>query len=313
MNTASYDGNGNLTKTTDANGECFYYKYDALDNVIMSYSESNQAPTIYQYDKKGQKIKEILPSQHQRVYEYDGNGNLTIHTDEESNKTVYEYNLFDQPSSIAYADDRKVIYRYNKAGQLVELRDWNGATLFESDALGRLTKLTDHNGYSVTYSYDKAGNKLSMLYPDNSIAKYAYYRNNQLKSVTDAGGTSTDYTYYLNGDIKKISQANGNTTEYVYNSIGALKNLSYFSKAGQRLSRDYKWDPTGNIVSVMQSGSCSGLSNAKLYSYDKINQLISYTEDGLTVKYEYDGSGNRVKELSFDGTETVYNYNNLNP
>lgn len=309
-----YDYNGNLLQTVDANGEHFFYEYDSLNNVTKLYNTSNKAPIIFKYDKKGQMIKEILPTHAERSYEYDGNGNVVQRIDEDNNKTVYEYNLSNKPVSVLFADGKNIQYRYNCNGDLIELNDWNGTTAFKRDILGRIINVTDHNGYSSTYTYDKVGNKRSMLYPDGSMVKYAYDKNNRLKSVLDSDNDSTLFEYNPDGKIAKIVQPNGDITDYNYNSLGAINNLTYSSKLGKRLSKDFVFDKAGNIVLTTQSiDNPSVAAKVKSYNYDKINQLVSYTEDGITINYEYDGNGNRTKKTCSSGSpETNYTYNELN-
>jgi RHS repeat-associated protein len=312
MTRYKYDGNNNLVQTTDANGEIFYYEYDSLNNLIKLYSDSNKTPTIYQYDRKGQRIREILPTQADRTFRHDGNGNMISLIDEERNETVYEYNLFDQISAVTYEDGKKAIYRYTKSGHLIELKDWNGVTSIKHDILGRLTKVTEHNGRSTSYDYDYAGNKLSMTYPDGRVVKYDYNKNNQLKTVTDIDNTSTNFEYNRNKDIAKIIQSNGDTTNYSYNSVGLLTNISYMSIEGQRLSNSISHDSAGNIVSSIQTSSTPSFARRKMYNYDKINQLVSYTEDDTRVNYVYDGRGNRIRKTLNSDIETSYGYNSLN-
>jgi len=135
-----------------------------------------------------------------------------------------------------------------------------------------------------------------------------------MSKVTTQNAT-TDFEYNQNGAVSKMTHPNGNVTKYDYNDLGALVKLSYSSneaKEGLRLSKDFKYDPAGNIVSVVQSGDCPSASSSISYNYDKINQLVSYTEDGNTVNYVYDGSGNRISETSSGGSEIKYEYNTLN-
>ncbi len=307
-----YDGCSNLIQTTDAKGEVYHYEYDALNNIIKMYSSSNTAPTLFQYDKKGRKIKEILPTKAERTYQYDGNGNVISFTDEENNITTYEYNLFDQKSSISYSDGKKATFRYSKAGHLIEFKDWNGTTSFSRDLLGRITKVTDHNGKVTSYTYDSVGNKLSMLYPDGNMINYTYNKNNMLIGVADGNNNTAAFEYDKNGNTTKVTQSNGNITKYIYNALGYVTNISFMSKEELRLSQNFSYDKAGNITSCVQTSDNPLLSKTKTYGYDKINQLILYSENGNTTEYVYDGSGNRIKEILDDETEIKYEYNALN-
>ena len=133
-------------------------------------------------------IKEILPLLDEKVYNYDGNYNLVSFTDEEGQKTTVRYDLNNQPTAMTYSDGRTASFRYNKRGELVEMQDWNGTATMERDVLGRLVKVTDHNGRETGFSYDAAGNRTGISYPDGAVAAYAYDKNNRLTKVTDKIG-----------------------------------------------------------------------------------------------------------------------------
>ena len=92
----------------------------------MDASGEQTCITLYQYDKKGRRIKEILPLLAEKVYNYDGNDNMISFTDEEGQETTACYDLNNRPTALAYSDGRTVSFRYNLRGDLVEMTDWNG-------------------------------------------------------------------------------------------------------------------------------------------------------------------------------------------
>ena len=81
----AYDACGNLTQITDALGNVTNFEYDAMNNQIKEYlsdSGEQKAVTVYQYDLKGRRIREINPLLDEKAYAYDGNGNIITITDE---------------------------------------------------------------------------------------------------------------------------------------------------------------------------------------------------------------------------------------
>ncbi|WP_289961934.1 RHS repeat domain-containing protein, partial [Faecalibaculum rodentium] len=76
------------------------YEYDAMNNQLkecLKVSGEQACATLYQYDKKGQRIKEISPLKEEKTYAYDGNGNLISILDEDQNQTTIRYDLNSQP------------------------------------------------------------------------------------------------------------------------------------------------------------------------------------------------------------------------
>ena len=76
----------------------------------------------------------------------------------------YSYTALDLVKKINYNGAKEVSYQYNKVGELVQMNDWTGTNTFELDLLGRLQKMTDHKGNTVSYAYDAVGNQTSITY-----------------------------------------------------------------------------------------------------------------------------------------------------
>ena len=90
----------------------------------MDTSGEQTCVTLYQYDKKGCRIKVILPLLEEKVYNYDGNENMVSFTDEEGQEATVCYDLNKWPTCLAYSDGRTVSFRYNRRGELVEMTPW---------------------------------------------------------------------------------------------------------------------------------------------------------------------------------------------
>ena len=85
------------------------------------------------------------------------------------------YTALDLVQKINYNGAKEVSYQYNKVGELVQMDDWTGTNTFELDLLGRLQKMTDHKGNTVSYTYDAVGNQTGITYPDGSKTRSFYH------------------------------------------------------------------------------------------------------------------------------------------
>ncbi|ROU08999.1 hypothetical protein D9T17_02475 [Lysobacter enzymogenes] len=127
-------------------------------------------------------------------------------------------------------------YGYNTVGELTELKDGlQSASLagYEYDTLGRLTKTLDGVNPMETYSYDKTGNRKSLLrggitdayvYPTtshrlSSVAGVARAYNT-VGNTTSVGGTAKQYVYNANDRLSQFKQAGVIKASYRYNAIG---------------------------------------------------------------------------------------------
>jgi RHS repeat-associated protein len=226
---------------------------------------------------------------------------------------------------------------YTKTTVTKTIRDQNGlnpytaATVYEFDASGRVTKLTDALGNETRYTYDAAkmttrkeiwqkdGATLSLLQAKNWT--YDANGNKLTESVTlDSGETVTRSWSY---------EQNWIASEQVVSSAAPSKifrteHTFYFGADGR---------PT-NVQSEKRRKD-DGSFQTTTYTYDTRNRLLSttlpdgvqavneYTGDYVTrvyfvvagvavpnreKRFEYDAAGNRIKEWDARGNLTQYEY-----
>ncbi|MCM1056092.1 MAG: DUF6531 domain-containing protein [Firmicutes bacterium] len=310
----TYDACGNLSGTEDALGNIVRYEYDAMNNQIKECMDAPGEPicaTLYQYDKKGRMIKEILPILDEKVYDYDGNDNMVSFTDEEGQETTVRYDLNDRPTAITYSDGRTAAFRYNRRGELVEMQDWNGTAAMERDILGRLVKVTDHNGRETGFAYDAAGNRTGITYPDGTTAVYAYDRNNRLVKVTDGEGQAVQYTYDGAGNLLSIAQP-GSASVCTYNANGQPVKVDHSLGDNVSMRETFAYDAMGRITSSERTGSMAEFIGNASYGYDAAGRLVSYGSGQNEETYTYDALGNRISKSVNGLQKAVYQYNQLN-
>ena len=312
----AYDPNGNLTEITDAYGNVTHYEYDSINNLLKEYmtdSEETNGNTIYQYDSKSRKIKEINPLLEEQTFEYDGNGNTTAIVDEEGRWTQVIYDLNNRPIELKQGFVTKATLRYNKRGELVELKDWTGTTSYERDALGRVTKVTNPEGKEAGYSYDAVGNRIGIAYPDGSNVSFEYDRNNRIKKITDGEDVVAQYTYDTAGRIGSIVKADGIAKTYTYDLMGRPTGISYMKGESPIAEEAFTFDCLGRITSSNRTSDIEGLARIAEYGYDALGRLTSYLANGDTLEnYLYDSLGNRLAIVLNGNVNTSYSYDAAN-
>ena len=136
--------------------------------------------------------------------------------------TQYSYTALDLVKKINYNGAKEVSYQYNKVGELVQMDDWTGTNTFELDLLGRLQKMTDHKGNTVSYTYDAVGNQTGITYPDGSKTRSFYDAVYNLTSVIDADDGTYAYVYDDANRPVKLTYPNGWIEQYTYDAEGNL-------------------------------------------------------------------------------------------
>ena len=239
----------------------------------------------------------------------------------------YSYTALDLVKKINYNGAKEVSYQYNKVGELVQMDDWTGTNTFELDLLGRLQKMTDHKGNTVSYTYDAVGNQTGITYPDGSKVSNFYDAVYNLTSVIDADDGTYAYVYDAANRPVKLTYPNGWIEQYTYDAEGNLLKMvdtdpfQLYNKT-PKVKYEYTYDAEGNVLTEFQrdSDATENLKSRTAFTYDALNRLTGstrrlevYPYDTLAYSYTYDTLGNLLKQSGpTKGEEDTYQYNDLN-
>jgi RHS repeat-associated protein len=92
---------------------------------------------------------------------------------------------------------------------------------------GRVQKITDQGGRSVSYQYDAAGRLITVTDPLGQTISYTYDANNQLLTTTNMRGiVDTRRTYDANGRIIQEQYADNSEQKFIYTLINSTDPLS---------------------------------------------------------------------------------------
>ena len=239
----------------------------------------------------------------------------------------YSYTALDLVKKINYNGAKEVSYQYNKVGELVQMDDWTGTNTFELDLLGRLQKMTDHKGNTVSYTYDAVGNQTGITYPDGSKTRSFYDAVYNLTSVIDADDGTYAHVYDDANRPVKLTYPNGWIEQYTYDAEGNLLKtvdtdpFQLYNKT-PKVKYEYTYDAEGNVLTEFQrdSDATENLKSRTAFTYDALNRLTGstrrlevYPYDTLAYTYTYDTLGNLLKQSGpTKGEEDTYQYNDLN-
>ena len=181
--------------------------------------------------------------------------------------------------------------------------------------MDRVTGISLPTGQSVGYSYDDAGQRLSLTSAAGTVG-YSYDEAGRLNTVTDPQGGVTRYLYDNLGLPTRMTQPNGVFTTYSYDQRDRLTlSETYEPYQMNRLAAfGYQYDAVGSRVASEES--LNGVFSRLAWTYDAANRLTSETRrngsDALLTqtRWTYDATGNRLTQNT-DGLPTTYNYNSL--
>lgn len=323
----SYDSEGKIIKVT------YPTTKDGVKALSYHYTKNGWLSEIQADIKNGADVKEADV----RTYTYDRYGKVTeikdyrniLSAGDKAVKKVYTYDDFDRVAKMVYTDlehpdtvIESYTYSYDKNSNIVEKTQVNNypkkdqekvneTKAYTYDSLGRLTKTvtTDHqkedSKKTVTYTYDKVGNRLSEEKGDTKTT-YDYNGLDQITaSTTWKDGTAKEnrqYVYDKNGN--EIGQTNTKTGEIIYRTYDAENRLSEVS-----VTKDGK-------NAVVQQNRYNGdgqrtqrVEGEKTTNYYYQDGAVSYTTDAngeQTSQDLFGTDGNIVGTQRYSGDKTAY-------
>ncbi|MCF6264818.1 MAG: hypothetical protein L3J24_14695 [Xanthomonadales bacterium] len=201
--------------------------------------------------------------------------------------------------------ERIISHNYNLDGNLVSSNDDSiqVADLYSLnyDALSRpLTQTIKYipgGDKTLSYSYDRFGNRSSMSLNDGQLLSHSYSfdKRNRLTQadLPQAGlpaSQSINLSYTEADERQQITYPNGVTTNYTFEPNGPIKTINTQTSTNTNLE---SW--TYNYNAVLNIDAISNSLGQTTYSYDDLNRLTSADYPSLLndETYAYDLVGNR--------------------
>lgn len=299
-----YDALGRLVSVTDALDQVTRYSYDARGNQLTQ-SDANGNSTGFGYDALGRRVRRTLPLGMSEAYAYNVVGNLLSKTDFNGFTTTYEYDELNRLTARLPDPSRgetPVRFAYFPSGQRQRMEDASGVTTYTYDQRDRLLSKATPWG-TLTYSYDAAGNLLSIRSSNaNGVnVTYSYDELNRLAALDDqnlADGVTT-YAYDNAGNLVSYRYPNFVQHDYTYDPLNRLTNLSVHKGFAPLAAYAYTLGAAGNRLAV------SELSGRTVqYAYDDLYRLTGETiaddpnDINGAIGYTYDPVGNRLERTS---------------
>ena len=285
----SYDEAGNLSETLDPLGRresTLWLEHWSLPRIETDAAGNSWT---YDYDPRGNCIRETDPLGHATHYRYDSQGRMVEITD-------------------ASAKTKRL--QWNDLGQLLRFTDCSGyPTHFSYDRRGYLQAITDAMGEQTVFQHDARGRLLRNQLADGRVEQFLRDHSGQLTGYIDPAGHATHYQYDRQGQLQVRIDAHGRRVQFSHDAYGRLQVLQnenaesyrFAWDAGDRLIRQqdlngsvqqYHYDVLDNVVGVeylaAPSGSAQPPSIVHRLERDAVGRILAkVTADGLT-EYQHD-------------------------
>ncbi|WP_338041903.1 RHS repeat-associated core domain-containing protein [Myxococcus eversor] len=318
-----YNGFGEVTQETRANGDTTTYARDVLGRVVTRTDRTGVSRFTWDVSSSLGKVGALLSSSQEGdpgsslddisvVYTYDA----LVRPVEETwsvegsvfalSRTFDDYNQLQRLSYPSAGGQRfSVDYQYKRWGVLESVKSAGSAQTFwqaqSRNGLGQLTSEVFGNGVVSQRRYDTRGRPLFIETKAGAQARqvlaYEYETNGNLRGRHDrVGATTEDFTYDALDRLKSwtaFQNCGSTAVDFNYDDLGNLLGRSVRQGSGESLS--YFYEGTGGAGPHAVSRSSLGA-----YTYDANgNQL---TAPGRTVEYTPFNLPSRITSGSQDLT-----------
>ncbi len=283
----SYDRNGELKSNIrateyallgeNAKGWCF--TRDALGREVAAYAPDGSKWHEIQYTSTGEKA-------------YDGSANGGVH---------FAYNFSGRKIAISTNEGRSQEFRYDAAGNMIGVKDGNGAaTEYATDLWGRVTQINRADGGIEKFAYDHAGHLISAIDGLNHEVTYRYNAMGLMASRKDTAGAEEFFAYDEAGHMVSHVDRENKAEAWQYNMFGSV---TLHRTADGKISESYQYDKYGRLTSAIGGGMRYD------YRYLLGGKLKEKLASGRTLlSYAYDLDGRIVRRSDVSGKETEYKY-----
>ncbi|UAA38395.1 putative Ig domain-containing protein [Paraneptunicella aestuarii] len=322
----------------------------------------------YYYDLDGRLIARIDANGNATHRRYNQSGLLAQDIDATGGVTQYGYNIFDEQVAVQDALGFIRVQTLDHLGRVVEqgdiTTDTNNAESYtrlkawQYNALGQRVVETNAAGAEFYYRYDTQGNLLRSRTPEKISISYEYDRRGnrtvqRYDNLANANGANSNkdintWTYNYYGQMQSLNDLGENTVRYQYDQNGQLKEVKIDLKSDGKIEQIKTYENDyGSLMSISStngSGVDSGIYSE--FGYDELGRVIfekrttkntlgqSTTEylttvydslgriDSVTVRaqgdntdekillsaiqYHYDAMGNRRLVQAFNGYSGNY-------
>jgi RHS repeat-associated protein len=316
-----YDALGQMTRLTNNLDQSEAYAYNG-DGQVTSKTLFDGSVISYQYTPDGQKAKESwteggLPFA--IAYAYDKDGHL-LSTSDNTGAVANTYTLDGVLTSIAYPDGKTLAYTLDQYSRKIAQTDVSGATTSYSYTPQNQLASVKNGQDTLSYSYysDTSHNTVigapqSVTLANNYTETYQYDahdRKNATQKVSAAGVVLLKENCVLNALNQMVSSSLASALSsdvslnqqrsWSYDAFSQLTTDIVKNSNGTVASTDaYQYDGNGNVLKKTSNGV------ATLYTYNSIDQLISYTVgSGKPQSQTFDTNG----RLIVDGDGNGYRY-----
>ena len=299
--TYTYDANGNLASVTapptsnavGAPSDVTFYTYNNLNQLTATttgYGTSAATTTSSCYDPNGD-VTATVPG--------DGNTSGVVAC---SSSAPYQTT---SPYQTGYSFD-SLGQMVTQSAPATSAAPSGQVTNYTYDPAGNQLTMTNPNGVTTTKTYTPLGQVQTVNYSNNTNPLgYSYDANGHVMTMIDASGVTTNI-YDPFGELTSTTNGSGQTTTFGYGADGLNTSIGYPLPTGASWASTTKVTMAYNYDDQLQSVTdFNGHTSTLTYTADGLPSSVTLGSSGDTVNTTYAASDN-VASISLEsGSSTL--------
>jgi RHS repeat-associated protein len=309
--TVTTNGSGRVTSLSDSMGNIANYTYGASQQLLTAeFPDGSKFQFTYGSSANGPVITSVTDALNNvlEAHTYDGQGRaITSERHGGVEKVTLSYASATRTDvTDALGRVTKYYFEPTKGRSLVTKIEGScgcgGGTVAQTWAYDNqlnLTSKTNGLGETTSYTYDAAGNPLTVT---NALGTttFTYNGYGQMLTATDSLGLIVTNTYDVKGNLLTTKDALNNETALSWDSRGLLQSVT---DARSKVT-SFTYNTNGNLTQKMDAAN-----SATAFTYDARGRLATITDPlNNTKSFEYDAAGRINKIIAPDTTFVTFTY-----
>jgi RHS repeat-associated protein len=282
-----YDAFGKCVRVRGPLGKVVRYEYDLEENPVAVVNETGEVHR-WDYDVLGRVVRQQFFDGREEHYEYDPVGRVVAVTDGTGGVTRLVRDDVGNVVEKLFPDGSRESLGYDPLRRLLRVENDAGAVELEWSPDGHLARELQGDA-TLDFTYDAAGNRLSLSTADGRRIRYEYDARRRLVVIDDNVTGAHRLTYDGADLLSEIAYPNGATLRRRHDARQRVVQETLVQDTRVLFDRSYDFDAADRLVGVADA---DGTSSRRL-EYDAQDRLLAIrTEAGILERYEYDGAGN---------------------
>ena len=339
----AYDLGDRITRVTDPRGLATTYSYDGF-GLLWSQRSPDTGNTDHAYDPSGQRIATIRNDGSEIRFAYDGAGRL-IEARADDQLQTFQYDScaggLGRLCGMSSPGTQTAL-AYTPNGRLTERRDTiqaadgtvEATTRLGYDSIGRPVRMEYPSGAAVEYSYSPRGYADGMTVTLNGATHSVVKRTTRTvlgsrNVLTYGNDLWRGHNHDQSGRIPAMSVRRPDSSplsywDYHYSIDNEITGI--VDVVDPAMTQAIGYDGLGRMNQLLRNNVYNHLTfdaggnyskhqaNAQIshYTIDPAsNRALEHLHPDRTTRYQYDGNGNRISDVSEGHTQT-YRYNGFN-